>query len=405
MMKAWRAFGSLLLLAVAASAGAQGVQDVETDPIECWWRSSAGAVKVGEPFTVVLTCSVVETDTVKVVPDQSTLDQTVVQLPPFEVIGGAHPADLRTGDRRFFQYEYRLRVIADDVFGKDLKVPEVKIAYRVQSQVGVASNAALEGRETIYLLRALPIRVVSMVAADGTDIRDATTETFADMDARRFRANLLVTIAGVLFALAAIALVVAVVHLISQRLAPAQTARQPLSDSSVLRGAARELRAIRRERGTGWTSALSGRLATVLRVAASYALGHRVNQMAVAPGEQRGLEGQLVIRGGWTRGTRVVVSGTVTANAIAQALAGSSRGASISGRRVELLRALEPPLARLTLSQYGPDAAIDDAAIDQAFDAARPAVRRLTLEHTWLYRKLAALGRTGADLSQRVWSR
>src|SRR5688500_4116287 len=42
---------------------------VEMDPIRCWWRTSAGAVITGESFSVVLTCAVVETDSVQVVPD------------------------------------------------------------------------------------------------------------------------------------------------------------------------------------------------------------------------------------------------------------------------------------------------------------------------------------------------
>ena len=40
----------------------------------------------------MLTCQVVETDTTKVVPDQSKLDPSVVQLQPFEIIGGVEGA-------------------------------------------------------------------------------------------------------------------------------------------------------------------------------------------------------------------------------------------------------------------------------------------------------------------------
>ena len=55
----------LLLVAMAATRGA--AQTVQTDPLQCWWRTSAGAVRVGEPFTVVLTCAVLETDAATVV--------------------------------------------------------------------------------------------------------------------------------------------------------------------------------------------------------------------------------------------------------------------------------------------------------------------------------------------------
>ena len=59
-----------------------------TDPLKCWWRTSAGAVRIAEPFSVVLTCAVLETDAATVVVDQSRLEPSVVQFAPFEVLGG-----------------------------------------------------------------------------------------------------------------------------------------------------------------------------------------------------------------------------------------------------------------------------------------------------------------------------
>ena len=48
-----------LLVALPGFAGAQpaptreaGTRNVEVDPIRCWWRTSAGAVRVGEQFDV-----------------------------------------------------------------------------------------------------------------------------------------------------------------------------------------------------------------------------------------------------------------------------------------------------------------------------------------------------------------
>ena len=81
------------------------------DPIRCWWRTSAGAVRIGEQFDVSLTCAVLESEAVSVVVDESRLGNAVVQMAPFEVVSGSHPADLHAGIRRFFQYHYRLRLI------------------------------------------------------------------------------------------------------------------------------------------------------------------------------------------------------------------------------------------------------------------------------------------------------
>src|SRR5436190_5322511 len=202
-----RAVFVLLVLATAASAFAQ---DVQTDPLQCWWKTSAGAVRVGEPFAVVLTCAVLETDAATVVVDQSRLEHTTVQFPPFEVLGGSHGADLRTDQRRFFQYEYRLRLIAENMFGKDAALPETKISYRVQSKVG--QKTAIQGRDQTYLLPAQSVRVMSLVPADASDIRDTSAETFGDIDQRAFRANLFTVIGTVLFVVAALLALLALVR-------------------------------------------------------------------------------------------------------------------------------------------------------------------------------------------------
>src|ERR671912_1434119 len=145
---------------------------IAVDPIRCWRQSSTGAVMVGEQFTVVLTCAVIESADAQVVPDESRLNVASIQMAPFEILGGAHPPDVRRGSRRFFQYDYQLRIINRDAIGHDVNVPPLTISYRVHSRVGAA--AKLEGRDLSYVLPAMPIRVLSLVPADATDIRDAS---------------------------------------------------------------------------------------------------------------------------------------------------------------------------------------------------------------------------------------
>ena len=169
-----------------------------------------GAVRVGEPFSVVLTCSVVETDAVTVVPNQAELDPDAMQLPPFDVIGGSRGTDLRTADHRFFQYEYRLRVVGEDLFDKDVELPALTISYRVRSRVDAE---AVEGRDQVYVLPQTSVRVLSLVPADAIDIRDASIDTFETIDRRLSRANLLRVVGGVLIGFAALAGLVAVVRL------------------------------------------------------------------------------------------------------------------------------------------------------------------------------------------------
>ena len=54
-----------------APAPQTGTRNVEVDPIRCWWRTSTGAVHIGEQFDVSLTCAVLETEAVSVVVDES----------------------------------------------------------------------------------------------------------------------------------------------------------------------------------------------------------------------------------------------------------------------------------------------------------------------------------------------
>jgi hypothetical protein len=317
--------GLILSLASASLASAQPTQTA--DPLQCWWRTSAGAIRIGEPFTVVLTCAVLETDAALVVVDQSRLEPSVVQFAPFEVLGGSHGADLRHADRRFFQYEYRARLIAENQFGKDVALPETKLSYHIQSSVG--QKTALQGRDQSYILPPLSLRVLSLVPADATDIRDTPSVTFNDIDQRGFRANLFTVIGGVLFAVAGLLALLALVRLLARYRKPAETGSRLISDSAAIRAAARELAVVRRQREDGgWTPELAGRALAALRVAGAYAVGRRASLMPAASqspvtspqpsdGSQQAEEaGRLIVRTGWPRARRVAVSGAITSQSV-----------------------------------------------------------------------------------------
>jgi hypothetical protein len=387
----------LVLLAAAAPAPAQ---TVEVDPLQCWWRTSAGAVRVGEPFSVVLTCAVVETDAVTVVPDQGPLEPTAIQLPPFEVLGGSHHTDLRADGRRFLQYDYRLRIINEDVFGKDVPIPELKVTYRVRTMV---NGAASEGMEKTYNLPALSMRILSLVPAGATDIRDATASTFGDIEDRLFRANVLTTLGGVLFGLSAIFALVALVRAVARyrRARPAATGM--VRDADILRGLGVELKRIGRARQSGWTPELSARLLTALRVMAAFALskpaGHSV---AVASHEPQ--DGYLDVRAGWLRGKRISVFGYITPLDVSREIASKANDPSMSADRLVLLEDLHGALARLTAGQYGQEP-WQDAGLDEAFEVGNRVLKRVRIDRLWPVRTLRAAGRATIDFRQRVWSR
>jgi hypothetical protein len=390
-----------LLVAIAPIARAQ---NVETDPLQCWWRTSAGAVRVGEPFTVVLTCAVLETDAATVVVDQSRLEPSVVQFAPFEVLGGSHGADLRTDQRRFFQYVYRLRLIAENLFGKDISLPESKLSYRVQTKAN-DRTAALQGRDQTYLLPPQSVRVMSLVPVDATDIRDTPAETFSDLDQRAFRANLFTIIGSVLFVLAGLMTLVALVRFARRYRKTATVSDRLMTDGTVMRGIGRELAAVRHERDRGgWTPDLAGRALAALRIAGTYMLGRPVSLLPAnklsAEGEDVPEAGRLILKAGWPRGRRIAVSGAVTPLSIGRELARGEANAN----RIELLESLARALTTFTTAHFGREGTLDEAALDDSLVTAKRVLSRVKLEQIWIMKRLAAW-RAGTALDNRAWSR
>ncbi len=392
------------LLLVAAGATLASAQTVQTDPLQCWWRTSAGAVRVGEPFMVVLTCAVLETDEATVVVDQTRLEPAVVQFAPFEVLGGSHGADLRTEQRRFFQYEYRLRLVAEGLFGKDVALPDTKISYRVQSKVG--QKTSLQGRDQAYILPATSVRILSLVPNDASDIRDTSSaETFSDIDQRAFRANLFTVVGGVLFVLAALMALLALVRLFQRYRKPVVASEKLISDGAILSGVGRELSSVQRDRdGGSWTPELASRALGALRIVSTYAIGRPVSQMPasrlLADGSETAEPGRLILKVGWPRGKRIAVSGAVTPQTVARTMARPGQTTAHLARLDTVSRAL----ASLTAATFSRDGVLDASALDEAMATSKSVLRRMKFEQMWFMKRLAAR-RAGTELDNRVWSR
>jgi hypothetical protein len=354
------------------SAAAQA--NLEVDPIRCWWRTSEGAVRVGETFSVVLTCAALQTDAVQVVPDESRLDPTVAQMAPFEVTGGAHPTDLYSGDRRFFQYEYYLRVINPDVIGKDIKIPDPLIHYRINSTV--AANAALQGREHNYLMPPLAVRVLSLVPADAPDIRDSSKDTFSSAEQLSFRASVVQIVAITTMAVGVLILVVGLVRLLMRTRKQAIVGVRGLSEGAILRAASRELASVQRDAEGGWNHDLAARALAATRIPAATALGRPVNQYE-AHSVQAG-DGRLITGRGLRR-TPTIISGAGTSGDMARALDRLPQDAS----ERQVFEDLQAALAAFTAVTYAREAPLDRSALDQALERAVSGARKLRSLRAW----------------------
>src|SRR5665213_1849117 len=251
--------------------------DVETDPIKCFWKTDRSAVIVGERFTVVLTCGIVETDKIKVVPDFNQLEPTTIALQPFEVVKGLRHEDIKDAPWRYLQYEYTVRLIADSLFDKDVELPPVKITYHIQSSIGGGS----QGRDQMYQLPALTMRVTSLVPKKVADIRDTAPNTFADIEARRVRSSSELVAAAIAFGFAIVLLGLSIVRVIGRFRVRTPAAKRPLGLGTVLAGCLREAGRVKADAAGGWTPELAGRALTLLRIGGTVALGRPVAQTIV----------------------------------------------------------------------------------------------------------------------------
>jgi hypothetical protein len=376
-----------LLTAQSAPQRPPDTEDMEVDPITCWWRTTTSAVRTGEPFGLTLTCSVVETESTKIVPDQSRLDAAVVQLPPFEVLGGSHPGDLKRPGKRFFQYDYRLRVISEGTFGADIAIPPLEISYRVESKV--SNGDSVQGRDQTYTLPRTSIRVISLVPDETSDIREAPASLFGEIESRVSRANLFQTIAAVLFTLSGVMVILALVTLVRSRSTKTTVVRQLQSDRAILRAVSNELADVQRESRGGWSPELAGRALAALRIAGTYALGRKVGQSPITNGASP-LDGQLRVGGRFGGGA--FVSGAATPETAA------SNGISESS-----VAGLADGLRALTAIRYGRDGQ-KSADADEAVETAIRIAKQQASAHSLISEWTGAVGNSIGNLRRRVWA-
>ena len=328
--------------------------------------------------------SVVETDANKVVPDFSKLDQTVVQLPPFELLsGGMRAGDVVTPGKRYFQYDYRLRLIAEDAFGTDVTIPPLEISYRIESKV--TGGDTTQGREQSYALPPASVRLISLVPDDTSDIREAPAAPFTSIENRESRANLMQTGAGILFGLAAVFALVMLISMIRRKTPKTAVEIAHLGPRPILGAVAKELDEVQRASRGGWTPELVGRALAALRVACAYATNRPVGQRPAKPGETP-QEGVIVVRP-FGRG-EVYVSGAATTETAAFA----NNTAGLSGA-----------MKTLTTARFGRIEQFDSMA-DEAVQTAIRVTREQQSAHSLIKEWGRNLTTSVVDLRRKVWS-
>lgn len=310
------------------SAAQPGPDMVAVEAMQCWRRIASHAVHVGERFDMVLTCAVVDTETARVVPDLAWLEPETLGVSPFEVLDGERYEDVVRGPRRFFQYRYALRIIGEDYFGLDVELPPLELRYRIERSID--GGTATEGRELAYVLPPESVRVLSLVPATAVDIRELPGETFGDVEARLFRANLIGIAAMAIGVAAAGVLLLGAVRMRREWRGAAAGREDAVPAWRVARTALGELRAVRDATAAqGWTGDLVARALAALRIAAALALGRPVAERAAgatvggaavdgtaSDGRAVDPEGRLPVRRGLFGRETVFVSSALTARDI-----------------------------------------------------------------------------------------
>ena len=370
-----------LALCVALAPGASFAQNAansteEFDPIRCWWQTSAGAVRTGETFSVALTCAVLETDATRVVPDETKLDPSVTQLPPFELVDGEHPLDIQIGLRRFFQYIYRLRIIDRDLIGTDVSLPAFEVRYRIESRF--PGNSAQLGRDLEYLLPPQSVRVLSVVPDDASDIRDTTVEDFSRIESLRSRASLL-RVAAILFTvLGSVMVILVFAGVVRRGLVAARAGDRPLANARLAQLAHETLDGVRHSADqSGWSGELATRALAATRVVAAGLLARTVSQRT-AGADTTAVEGALISRPHGRRRHCTIVSSAITAADISRAKDGSQ----VAHRQLTL-GGVAQATRTFTTAAYGARPDVDRQALDAAVLQALMGADAFRAAHRW----------------------
>ena len=346
----------------------------QVDAIQCWRRVDRNAVFVGERFTMTVTCSAVETDTARTLPDQVGLEPQTIDVGPFEVLDGEHFEDIRTGPYRFFQYHYTLRIINDTSFGEDIEIPPLHITYRIERRVG--NDPALLGRELTYILPPEPVRIVSLVPDSIVDIREVAPATFGAAGTRVFQANVLTLLAVLVGVLGVGVVALGAVRVARERRGGVARVHRRLPLPLIVHRALGELtRAQQSTAEHGWSMESASRALAALRVGGAVAVSGSVALTTVDAGT-RPRDGQLRLRHGLLFTKTALVSSSLTETALTQRLEQMQTGEA-ENPDTALAGDLGRAIAVFASARYSRDGALPTDELTRQLDTGITALTRL----------------------------
>jgi hypothetical protein len=388
----------------------EGTEAVAADALSCWWKSDKSSVRIGEEFTVTLTCRSAETGRERTVLNESLLDPSVLALPPYQVKDGRRYKDIirvlpgPDGPVTFrsVQYTYTVKLIGEGFFGKDSPLPPLEIRYHIDLVTN--KDVVTPGKERTYILPPLPMRIQSLVPKAANAIRDAGNETFGDIEGRRRSAVIAFTAVGIFLLLPLLVLFPILVRAVRGKRESVFNGTV-FRDRDLLRRLEGELDRVEKHcRTASWDESSIGTALSAFRVGGALVIGHRVAQMPVTM-ETRGREGQLELHKGFWPRMKVLVSASLTSEEMADELAGTNWQRVDKTRRKALLDETQGAFAVFNDARYAvPGNAAGREALDGALKIGLKLLRALRHDHFPVVR----VARAVADLCaqwRRPWKR
>jgi hypothetical protein len=349
---------ALYAIAAGLTLSAQSGNDVA--PLSCWWKTNKDAVLIGEQFTLILTCGVLETGTSRVVVDEGQFAAGAMTISPFEVVGETTRKDIQMPPWRYFQYEYTARLLKDGFFGEDIDIPPMRITYTAEA---LPSGEALGSAQQLQL-PSLSLRLLSIVPKNTKDISDNASETFGNVERLFSMSRAALVGAGLTFAFALVFLGLAVQQGSRRYRQGLEDKPVPLTAPGMLQACLRKAEAFKVAGGT-WTDESAGEALALIRLMAAIGAGYRVAQRSQKPGASitKAETGQIVIASGFLGRTHHIVSAHVTPETIRRRRLVNDSGTSDESKWMETL---EQSLHVFSAVRYGKEGHCSDGELDQA---------------------------------------
>jgi hypothetical protein len=224
----------------------------------------------------------------------------------------------------------------------------------------------------------MPIKILSLVPNDATDIRDASDASLAAVDSLRFRSSLFRVLTMVFGALSAVMVVLALVPLARRSRTISTIDRDRMPDRAVMAAVLADLDQVRkRAAAEGWSDDTIARALGDARLVAAAATGQAISEKPLNGAVP---EGRILVSHGMIRATKATVASSLTAIELAKAV----NGTSLSTTRQQQVDGLRGALDTFANALYRREPMREVTSLDEAVRQVSSVAQAVASERSWL---------------------